>query len=115
MKFSFQQDGFDHNEALETGVIAPTAGVDDEFDYVNREIESINKELQQYLKKQEKYFGCRLSYFGLDKKRFQIEVPEKCCHLVDKSDIEYTLEGQKKGFKRYHTEDLKVNGLHLLL
>ncbi|XP_037040752.1 probable DNA mismatch repair protein Msh6 [Bradysia coprophila] len=99
--------GFDHNDALEKGVIAPGAGVDREFDYVNREIASINNELQAYLKKQEKYFGCRLSYSGTDKKRFQIEVPEKCCHLVDKSDIEYTLEGQKKGFKRYHTEDLK--------
>lgn len=79
--------------------------MDDEFDYVNREVKSINDELQTYLKKQEKYFGCRLSFVGSDKKRFQIEVPDKNCHRIDDN---YHLEGQRKGYKRYHTEETKV-------
>lgn len=103
-----KQNGFDHKEALDKGVIAPSAGVDDEFDYVNREIESINNEADKYLKKQEKFFGCRLSYFGTDKKRFQIEIPENHCRKIDDSDTAFSLEGQRKGFKRYHTEETKV-------
>lgn len=106
--FLFSQTGFNHKDALEKGVIAPEAGVDDEFDYVNREIKSIDDELQALLKQQEKFFGCRLSFFGSDKKRFQIEVPEKSCHLIDKSEYEFTLESQRQGFKRYYTEETRV-------
>ncbi|KAJ6635780.1 putative DNA mismatch repair protein Msh6 [Pseudolycoriella hygida] len=103
----FFKTGFDHKEALEKGVIAPDAGVDKEFDYVNREIKSINSELQDYLKKQETHFGCSLKYVGADKKRFQIEIPENKCHLISKSESDFGLEGQRKGFKKYHTEETK--------
>lgn len=105
----FFQTGFDHKEALAKGVIAPSAGIDQEFDYVNREVDSINDELQKYLKKQEKYFGCRLSYFGTDKKRFQIEIPDQYCHRIDDSEDDFALESQKKGSKRYHTDETKVS------
>lgn len=90
---------------MEKGVIEPAAGVDKEFDFVNREIESINDELKSYLKTQEKKFGCRLNYTGADKKRFQIEIPERNCEDVDSS---FTMEGQRKGFKRYYTAETKV-------
>lgn len=90
---------------MDSGVIAPGAGVDKEFDNVNSEIKVINDELNIYLTKLEKDFGCRLNYTGADKKRFQIEIPEQYCKRVDSS---FTLEGQKKGFKRYYTSETKV-------
>lgn len=75
---------------------------------MNREIDSINKELQSFLKTQEKFFGCSLKYVGADKKRFQLEIPEKHCHKIDDSDSNFSLEGQRKGFQKYYTDETKV-------
>lgn len=98
-------NAFDHEEAKKEGVIAPGKGIDDEFDEIEEEIVEINKELKAYLKDQEKYFGCRLSFFGNDKKRYQIEVPES---NAKRAGNEYALESQKKGAKRYHTEETRT-------
>lgn len=98
---------FDHAEALKTGVVAPEAGVDAEYDECQKEITIINNELNVYLKEQEKYFGCRLNYFGNDKKRFQLEVPE---HNAKRAGDDYILEGQKKGtkpVKRFYTDETR--------
>lgn len=90
---------------MDKGIIAPGPGVDNDFDSVNGEIEAINDELQLYLDKQEKHFGCRLIYTGKDKNRYQIEIPDTNCKKVGSN---FTLEGQKKGFKRYYTNETKV-------
>lgn len=103
----FVQEGFDHDEALKSGVIAPGKGVDREYDAIQVEIEEIKEQLNDYLKKQEKRFGCRISYFGTEKKRFQLEIPESNAKRADSS---YVLESQKKGakpIKRYHTDETK--------
>ncbi|KAL5292296.1 MSH6 family protein [Megaselia abdita] len=101
---NFFKTAFDPVEAEKEGTIAPKKGVDEEYDSTEREIEKINKELFEYLKEQEKYFGCKISYFGTEKKRYQLEVPEKC---IGKAGKQYVLESQKKGAKRYATAETK--------
>lgn len=106
--FTFQT-AFDYEEALQQGVIAPSSGVDHEYDAAVAEIASIDIELASYLKQQEKHFKCRITYFGADKKRFQLEIPERDAKRADSS---YALEGQRKGTKptkRYHTEETRVS------
>ncbi|XP_055323471.1 probable DNA mismatch repair protein Msh6 [Sitodiplosis mosellana] len=104
---TFFKNGFDFDEALKEGVIAPGKGVDSEYDSIQKRIAEINEELAEYLKKQEKFFGCRLQYVGKDRNRFEIEVPEK---EVKKANNRYHLEGQRKGknaASRYTTEETR--------
>ncbi len=106
-KIEYFKGAFNMSEALKTGFIIPESGVDEDYDRVMEKIEEINGELQAYLKEQEKFFGCKLAYFGNDKKRFQINVPDRFSRKADKR---YTLESSKKGkdpAKRYHTEETK--------
>lgn len=101
------QNGFDFDEALKDGVIAPGKGVDSEYDSIQVKISEIENELAAYLKKQEKFFGCRLQYVGKDKNRFEIEVPEK---EAKKADSRFTLEGQRKGktpARRFSTNETR--------
>lgn len=101
------QNGFDFDEALKEGVIAPGKGVDNEYDSIQKRIAEINEELTEYLKQQESFFGCRLQYVGKDKNRFEIEVPES---KVKKANSRYTLEGQRKGknaASRFSTEETR--------
>ncbi|CAG9816577.1 unnamed protein product [Phaedon cochleariae] len=87
---------FDQDEAEKEGQIIPQRGVEDEFDKVEMAIEEIKDELQEYLEEQSRFFGCKVSYFGNDKKRFQLEVPEK---QSNKATENYLLEGTRKGNK----------------
>ncbi|XP_055636793.1 probable DNA mismatch repair protein Msh6 [Toxorhynchites rutilus septentrionalis] len=106
-KIRFFEESFDHEAALEKGIIAPGPGLDEEYDAVQQEIREIEEELEKYKRAQEKYFGCKISYFGTDKKRFQLEIPEDA---AKKAKSSYSLEGQKKGkngVKRYHTEETR--------
>ncbi|XP_017065755.1 probable DNA mismatch repair protein Msh6 [Drosophila eugracilis] len=99
---------FDHEAAAKTGVIAPQAGMDAEYDSAMDAISEIEGRLKVYLVEQERHFGCRLSYFGSDKKRYQLDVPESHASKANKS---YTLEGQTKGKKpcrRYTTAESRA-------
>lgn len=103
----FFSNAFDHEEAKKTGVIAPSKGVDNEYDSIQEEIKDLNNELNEYLKDQETYFGCKLSFFGNDKRRYQIVVPEA---YTKKANSSYLLEKQIKGSKacrRYVTAETK--------
>lgn len=102
MKLS--QNAFDFEKALTEGSIAPGKGVDEEFDSIEREIVDINKQLDGHLVDQEKIFGCRLKYVGKDKTRFEIEVPESA---VKRATEDHQLEGQRKGFRRYSTDETR--------
>jgi hypothetical protein len=44
-----------------------------------------------------------VKYIGTDKKRFQIEIPEKVTPLKN-----FELTGSRKGFKRYYSPEAKV-------
>ncbi|XP_017019543.1 probable DNA mismatch repair protein Msh6 [Drosophila kikkawai] len=99
---------FDHEAAGKTGVIAPQAGMDAEYDSAMDAIEVIEGRLKTYLVEQERHFGCRVIYFGSDKKRYQLEVPETHANKANKS---YSLEGQTKGKKpsrRYTTAETRA-------
>ncbi|XP_055373333.1 probable DNA mismatch repair protein Msh6 [Condylostylus longicornis] len=102
---SYFNNSFDHEAAIKSGVVAPEKGLDAEYDSVENLIEDIKAELKEYLTEQEKTFKCRINYFGTDKKRYQLEIPDSHNHKVPKS---YMLESQKKGFKRYHTNETKA-------
>ncbi|OXU29419.1 hypothetical protein TSAR_009297 [Trichomalopsis sarcophagae] len=95
---------FNHEEAKKEGFIVPKHGVDREYDAVLMELADIKKELDSYLEKQRKYFGVQIKYCGNDKKRYQIEVPES---QIKKVGSGYELQGSRKGFKRYYTEETK--------
>lgn len=99
-------------------------------------LRGIEKELNKYLKEQCAHFGCKVSrrsfhyllrimfislqihvliqvnYFGSDKKRYQLEVPESA---IKRANSKYELVGQRKGFKRYVTEETKVNFYTIML
>lgn len=99
---------FDHDAASKTGVIAPQAGMDAEYDAAMDAIEAIEGRLKTYLVEQERHFGCRVTYFGSDKKRYQLDVPETHASKANKS---YSLEGQTKGKKpsrRYTTAETRA-------
>jgi len=99
---------FDHEAAAKTGVIAPQAGMDAEYDSAMDSINEIEGRLKIYLVEQERHFGCRVTYFGSDKKRYQLDVPETHANKANKS---YTLEGQTKGKKpsrRYTTVETRA-------
>ncbi|EDW94848.1 probable DNA mismatch repair protein Msh6 [Drosophila yakuba] len=99
---------FDHDAAAKTGVIAPQAGMDAEYDAAMDSIGEIEKRLKSYLEEQERHFGCRITYFGSDKKRYQLDVPESHASKANKS---YSLEGQTKGKKpcrRYTTAETRA-------
>ncbi|KAJ8674770.1 hypothetical protein QAD02_010556 [Eretmocerus hayati] len=95
---------FDHEEAKKEGFIVPKRGVDQDYDAVLLELSDIEKELNEYLEKQRKHFGVQIKFFGKDKKKYQIEVPESQLKKVGSG---YELQGSRKGFKRYYTDEAK--------
>ncbi|KAF7991283.1 hypothetical protein HCN44_002845 [Aphidius gifuensis] len=95
---------FDHEAAKKIGSIVPQKGVDAEFDKSIREFDIIKQESEDYLKKQMKHFDGKVTFVGSDKKRYQLEVPESKCH---KATSKHELQGQRKGFKRYYTDETK--------
>ncbi|CAH0731815.1 unnamed protein product, partial [Brenthis ino] len=100
----FFKEAFNQQEAEKEGRILPGAGVDQEYDTILEEIKQIEQELKNYLTQQEKYFKCRITYVGTDKKRYQLEVPQSA---AAKAGPQYHMEGTRKGFKRYSTDETK--------
>ncbi|XP_064652331.1 DNA mismatch repair protein Msh6-like [Lineus longissimus] len=101
----FFDDSFDHNKARQDGKILPNHGVDPEYDGALVEISTAKVELDDYLKKQKQRLGCKtLTYWGSGKNRFQIEVPDSVSKNVPH---QYELKSQKKGYKRYWTDDIE--------
>lgn len=96
---------FDPVQAEKEGTIIPKPGMDEEYDRTVEELEEIKEKAADYLKSQEKKFGCKISYFGTDKKRYQLEIPERATKNIS---LGYSLEGTRKGSKpckRYHTKE----------
>lgn len=82
----------------------PRPGVDPEYDDALKRISSIQAEAEQYLMEQKTHFGCKVVYVGTEKKRFQLEVAESA---AKKAGAKYELQGQRKGFKRYWTDECR--------
>ncbi|CAH2095409.1 unnamed protein product [Euphydryas editha] len=100
----FFKESFNQQEAEKEGRILPGTGVDREYDDILQVIKDLEDELKQYLVKQEKYFKCRINYVGTDKKRYQLEIPQ---NAAAKAGPEYHLEGARKGFKKFSTDETK--------
>lgn len=95
---------FDPEEAKKVGSIVPKKGVDEEYDQVLEKLDEIEKDSNKYLEQQRKHFGVKVTFIGSDRKRYQLEVPDSQLKKVTSS---YELQSQRKGFKRYYTNETK--------
>ncbi|KAH9639495.1 hypothetical protein HF086_003628 [Spodoptera exigua] len=84
----FFKEAFNQEQAEKEGRILPGEGVDQEYDNTLQLIQEIEGELKEYL----------------NKKRYQIEVPQ---NAAAKAGPDYNLEGARKGFKRFSTSETK--------
>ncbi|XP_049939729.1 DNA mismatch repair protein Msh6 isoform X1 [Schistocerca serialis cubense] len=98
----FFEGAFDHEKARTEGVIIPEQGVDEQYDkYISAKLE-LERETKSYLEEQKRFFREKVTYVGSGKKAYQLEVPEHACK---RATDEYQLVSQRKGYKRYVTED----------
>ncbi|XP_071959516.1 DNA mismatch repair protein Msh6-like [Antedon mediterranea] len=102
----FFEHAFDHKKAKQQGAIVPSPGVNQDYDTAIADIKGLNRELNAVLERQKKRLGCsKITYWGTGKNRFQLEIPESA--LSRHTPDEYDLQSQKKGFKRYWTNEIK--------
>nr|XP_006822603.1 PREDICTED: DNA mismatch repair protein Msh6-like [Saccoglossus kowalevskii] len=105
-ELSFFDNAFDHGKAKSVGAIIPHAGVDPDYDCALEDINCTQKKLNHYLERQQQRLNCRtIVYFGTAKNRYQLEIPESVCKRVPD---EFEVTSQKKGYKRYTTDDIKA-------
>ncbi|CAN7998899.1 unnamed protein product, partial [Ixodes hexagonus] len=107
----FFDNAFDHEEAKKNGKVTPSKGVDEVYDDAMRRVKAATRDLDNYLETQRRHFKCKVTYSGTGKNRFQIEVPESASRLAGAG---YELQGQRKGFKRYWTSDVKELASYLV-
>ncbi|XP_065349562.1 DNA mismatch repair protein Msh6 [Cloeon dipterum] len=99
---NFFKEAFDAEEALKTGKIAPRKGVDPEFEACCQKLQDLDDELKDHLREVKSKLRCEAKYIGTDKKRFQIEIPEKVVVPMN-----FELSSSRKGFKRYYSPESK--------
>ncbi|EQC33643.1 hypothetical protein SDRG_08747 [Saprolegnia diclina VS20] len=104
---SFFDAAFDHRQALQSGTIQPQAGVDADYDDAANEVTTVLDELDVYLQAQRKALKCKsIVYWGTKREdRFQLEVPESA--IGSQQPKAYELKSKKKGFKRFHTPEIR--------
>lgn len=99
------EDAFDWLDAEKSGRITPHEGVDAEFDLRSENVATIKAKLEAYLKEQKEYFKNQcIAFVTVGKDRFQLEIPDS---LQKKVPPEYSVESQRKGFRRYSTPIVK--------
>lgn len=81
----------------------PKQGVDDAYDDALDAIKRVEKESRRYLEEIGTQYKCKAVWFGSDKRRFQLEVPDRVS-----VPREFELSSQRKGFKRYVNATTKV-------
>nr|QIC49977.1 DNA mismatch repair protein Msh6-like protein [Actinia equina] len=102
----FFKNAFDHAKAKKDGVIVPKPGVNEPYDEALDDIKAGKSWFDQYLDKQRKRLNCRsVVYFGSAKNRYQLEVPDSA--LGKNTPDDYTLQSQRKGFRRYWTSEIE--------
>jgi PREDICTED: similar to DNA mismatch repair protein muts len=95
---------FDHNLAKKEGRIIPKDGVDPEYDQSLKDLASIEKQFEKYRLEECKKLNCKVGYCNSGKNRYQLEIPD---HAAKRVGEEYMYTGQRKGFKRFHTNEVK--------
>uniref|UniRef100_A0A1I8BU48 DNA mismatch repair protein n=1 Tax=Meloidogyne hapla TaxID=6305 RepID=A0A1I8BU48_MELHA len=101
----FFKKAFDRESALEHGVIQPHTGVDEEYDLACNEVVSCESHLNEFLEKMKKRFKCStLKFVGTGRNSYQLEIPDAYCKSLG---TDFRLTSQRKGFKRYYTDELQ--------
>lgn len=104
-ELEFFRLAFDHQQAAKEGTMVPRPGVDKQYDQALERIAEVQADAEKYLLDQKRHFGGKVSFVGTDKKRFQLEVSEAA---ASRANHKYELQGQRKGFKRYYTNESRV-------
>ena len=100
------KDAFDHKAAENTGKIIPKKGVDEDYDKALKDRLEHEQDLDDYLRDQKRFFGSPdVKYFGSGNNMYQLEVAENVANK--KIDSSYTLSSQRKGFKRFTTDETR--------
>ncbi|XP_048590320.1 DNA mismatch repair protein Msh6-like [Nematostella vectensis] len=100
------QGAFDHEKAKKDGIILPKPGVQADYDQALEDITSCKEWFMKFLDKQRNRLGCKtMCYWGSAKNRYQLEIPESA--LGRNTPDEYTLQSQKKGFRRFWTTEIE--------
>lgn len=106
-RLDFFKVSFDRESAQKSGVIIPETGIDPEYDAACMDIQRVEKSFEEYLEEQKQILRCQqISYWGKKKDdRYQLEIPEEA--IASKQPKEYELKSRRKGFKRYHTPEIR--------
>ena len=90
---------------IKEGIPVPAPGMDSGYDKLMEEIYQVKGEFQALLERTRKRFNCQGITFVHLKQRYELEIPE---HLVEgtKKPKEYTLTSKKKGYVRFHTQEI---------
>ncbi|CBK24521.2 uncharacterized protein [Blastocystis hominis] len=100
----FFDHSFNHEVAIEQGIIMPKPGMDPELDKISMDLQSTQRNLENYLEEIRNRFHCqKIEYFGSNKDRFQLQFPESVCQSLGAMPKEFLLKSRKKGFKRFWT------------
>ena len=110
----FFDTSFQHDKAIEEGIIMPQEGMNRELDAVNASLTATHQELEDYLHQTQARFGCpwrrqvrvtcrQITFFGSNKDRFQLQFPESVCQRLGAMPKEFLLKSQRKGVKRFWT------------
>ncbi|GFR46109.1 hypothetical protein Agub_g7597, partial [Astrephomene gubernaculifera] len=94
----------DWKEAAQTGRAVPEQGVDEVYDAAVEAVEAAEGRLQDYLKEVRSRYGPSISLISLNKDSHLLEVSEG---LAGRLGAEFSLVGNRKGYKRYTTSKLR--------
>nr|CAD2125517.1 unnamed protein product [Meloidogyne enterolobii] len=101
----FFKNAFDRQSALEHGVIQPNKGVDEEYDLACSDVISCESHLNEFLERMRKVFKCStIKFVGTGRNSYQLEIPDAFCKSLG---TDFRLTSQRKGFKRYYTDELQ--------
>ena len=78
------------------------AGFHVDYDEAKNELKEVEKKANAYLKEQQRQIGSEVKYWGSANAIYQLEVPERLTKGLSKR---YILSSQRKGFKRYTTDE----------
>jgi len=97
-------NSFDAECAENSGSIIPKKGLVKAYDEVIEAIDELEIDFDDFLISQQKKFKCPDIVYGTGTNKYNLEFPEKLAKNLPDS---YLLTSQKKGYKRYLTDELK--------
>ncbi|KAJ3114125.1 DNA mismatch repair protein msh6, partial [Nowakowskiella sp. JEL0407] len=99
------KDAFDAKEALETDVMHPKPGSDEEYDVCNSAVEAVEQELEEFRMEQCKVLKLgkkEVAFKDVGKEIYQLEIPAK-----QKVPNDWTLMSKTQKVNRYYNSDLQ--------